>query len=68
MRSSTSLSHYYADSGQLDKGIAAYELYCQTYPRESTPFTNLADIYNQLGQFDRGLENAKRAAELDPDR
>ena len=61
------ISHYYADSGQLDKGIAAYELYCQTYPRDSTPFNNIAIIYNQLGQFDKGLENAKRAMEIDPD-
>jgi len=34
--------HYYADSGQLDKGITAYELYRQTYPRDSIPFNNLA--------------------------
>ncbi len=61
------MSHYYADSGQLDKGITAYELYRQTYPRDATPFNNLAAIYNQLGQFDNALENAKRAVELDPD-
>ena len=61
------MSHYYADSGQLDKGITAYELYCQTYPRDSTPFNNLAVIYNQLGQFDNGLQNAKHALELDPE-
>ncbi len=60
-------AHYYADSGQLDKGITAYELYRQTYPRDSIPFTNLAGIYNQLGQFDNALENAKRAVELAPD-
>jgi len=61
------MSHYYADSGQLDKGITAYELYRQTYPRDSTPFNNLANIYNQLGQFDNALENAKHAIDLDPD-
>ena len=60
------MPHYYADSGQLDKGITAYELYRQTYPRDSTPFTNLAVIYNQLGQFDNALENAKRAAGARP--
>jgi len=60
-------AHYYADSGQLDKGITAYELYRQTYPRDSIPFNNLAAIYNQLGQFDNALENAKRSVELDPD-
>jgi tetratricopeptide (TPR) repeat protein len=61
------MSHYYADGGQLDKGITAYELYCQTYPRDPIPFNNLAAIYNQLGQFDNALQNAKRAVEIDPD-
>jgi serine/threonine protein kinase/tetratricopeptide (TPR) repeat protein len=61
------MSHYYADAGQLDKGITAYELYKQTYPQDSIPYTNLGAIYNQLGQFENALENAKRAVELDPD-
>jgi serine/threonine protein kinase/tetratricopeptide (TPR) repeat protein len=61
------MAHYYADSGQLDKGITAYELYRQTYPRDATPFGNLSGIYNNLGQFDNALENAKRAVEIDPE-
>jgi eukaryotic-like serine/threonine-protein kinase len=61
------MSHYYADSNQLDKGITALELYRQTYPRDSIPYNNLANIYNQLGQFDNALQNAKQAVELDPD-
>src|SRR5271167_1803180 len=61
------MSHYYGDSGQIDKGITALELYRQTYPRDPIPFTNLAATYNALGQFDNGLENAKHAVELDPD-
>src|SRR6202790_2997336 len=61
------MSHYYADSGQLDKGITAYELYIQTYPRDSIPYNNLAVIYNELGQFDNALEKAKHAVELDPE-
>src|SRR3979411_2190234 len=36
------MSHYYADSGQLDKGITAYELYIQTYPRDALPFNMLS--------------------------
>jgi tetratricopeptide (TPR) repeat protein/predicted Ser/Thr protein kinase len=59
-------SHYYADSGELDKGIAAYELYKQTYPRDMIPYNNLAAIYTNLGQFDNALENARIAVELDP--
>ena len=60
-------SHYYADSGQLDKGITALELYRQTYPRDPIPYNNLGSIYNQLGQFDNALESSKRSVELDPD-
>jgi eukaryotic-like serine/threonine-protein kinase len=61
-------AHYYADSGQLEKGIAAYELYKQTYPREVTPYVNLAVTYVLwLGEFEKGLENAKEAIRVDPD-
>ena len=60
-------SHYYADSRQLEKGLAALELYKQTYPRDPIPHINLANAYNQLGQFDNALDNARQAAEIDPD-
>jgi len=60
-------SHYFADSGQLDKGITALELYRQTYPRDSIPHNNLAAIYNELGQFDNALVNARNSVDLDPD-
>ena len=62
------MSHYYADSGQLDKGITAYELYKQTYPRDTVPYNNLANIYSEyLGQFENALENARQAVAIDPD-
>ena len=54
------MSHYYADSGQFDKGITALELYEQTYPRDSTPANNLSSIYNQLGHTRKCLESAKK--------
>ena len=61
------MSHYYADSGQYDKGITALELYEQTYPRDSTPSNNLSSIYNQLGQYENALEKGREAVELEPD-
>src|SRR5271157_703034 len=61
------MAHYYTDSGQLDKGITALELYQQTYPRDSIPFNNLGSIYLQLGQFDNALENTRRAVVIDPE-
>ena len=60
-------AHYYADSGQLEKGNAAYELYKQTYPRDVTPYVNLAVTYAQLGDFEKALSNAKQAIEVAPD-
>jgi len=60
-------SHYYADSGQLDKGITALELYKQTYPRDSVPYNNVSNIYMRLGQFENALSNALQAVQLDPD-
>ena len=61
------MSHYYADSGQYDKGITALELYEQTYPRDSTPANNLSNIYNMLGQYENALLKARKAVELEPD-
>jgi serine/threonine protein kinase/Flp pilus assembly protein TadD len=61
------MSHYYADSNQLEKGITALELFKQTYPRDSIPYNNLAAIYNILGQFENALDNAKKSVDLEPD-
>jgi eukaryotic-like serine/threonine-protein kinase len=60
-------SHYYADRGELQKGIAEYELYKQTYPREVTPYANLALTYFPLSEFQKALDNAKQAIQVDPD-
>jgi len=60
-------SHYYGDSGQLEKGITALELYRQTYPRDALPYGNLASIYNNFGQYDTALPLARQAVDLDPD-
>ena len=61
-------AHYYADNGELEKGIAAYELFKQTYPREVTPYINLGVTYVlSLGEFEKGLANAKDGIRIDPD-
>ncbi|MGI9102842.1 MAG: protein kinase domain-containing protein [Terriglobales bacterium] len=60
-------AHYYDDSGQAEKGIASYELYAQTYPRDPIPRTNLAVEYDVRGDFEKALPYGLRAIELDPD-
>jgi len=67
-RSCTFMSHYYVDSGQLgQRASPPLELYKQTYPRDSTPYNNLAVVYIQMGQFENALENARKAVQIDPD-
>jgi eukaryotic-like serine/threonine-protein kinase len=61
-------AHYYMDSGQVEKGIAAYELFKQTYPREVTPYANLAVEYVlTLGQFQKGFSDAQESIRVNPD-
>ena len=60
-------AHYYADSGQLEKGNAAYALYKQTYPRDITSYINLAVTDALLGNFEKSLRNSLEAIRVDPD-
>jgi eukaryotic-like serine/threonine-protein kinase len=60
-------SHYYADNGDLTKGIAAYELFAQTYPDDLTPCSNLALTYFILGDFEKTLSNGQKCIASDPD-
>jgi len=60
-------SHYYDTRGDIDKTIQTYELFKQTYPRDSTPRTNLAGTYSKLGDFQRAVEEGLEAIRLSPD-
>jgi tetratricopeptide (TPR) repeat protein len=60
-------AHYYADSGQLEKGNAAYELYKQTYPRDITPYINIGVTASQLGNFEKALSISLEAIRVYPD-
>lgn len=59
-------SHYeHMVTGDLEKAAQVYELWAQTYPRDSIPTNNLGDIYQTLGQHEKALEefqNCKRLA------
>ncbi len=60
-------AHYYDTAvGDLNKAIEIYELWKQTYPRESVPYDNVALQYQMLGQYDKALENARAAQQLNP--
>jgi eukaryotic-like serine/threonine-protein kinase len=61
-------SHYYEFvTLDLDKALETYNLWSETYPRDFTPVLNTAVIYDERGQFEKGLDKAQQAFRLDPD-
>jgi eukaryotic-like serine/threonine-protein kinase len=61
-------SHYYEFvTGEADKTIEAYQLWKQTYPRDWTPWNNLALKYTELGMYDKALPEGLEAMRLNPD-
>jgi tetratricopeptide (TPR) repeat protein len=60
-------SHYDAYvSGDLLKANQVYQVWTQTYPRDTTPFINLGNDYAILGQYEKALEVTRHALELNP--
>jgi len=60
-------AHYYSEvTRELDKAIAVYEQWKQTYPRDSVPWDNLALEYEMTGQPEKSLANASEAMRLGP--
>jgi tetratricopeptide (TPR) repeat protein len=60
-------SHYHDFvTGDLEKAKQVYELWSQTYPRESVPLTNLGVLYQTLGLYEKALENFRASQRLAP--
>jgi serine/threonine protein kinase/predicted Zn-dependent protease len=60
-------SQYYdLATGDQEKARQTYQLWAQTYPRDSVPPYNLGAIYDGLGQYDKSLAEAREALRLDP--
>lgn len=59
---------HYCDqvTGDLEGARHVYDLWAKTYPNDFVPPDNLAEIYAQLGQYDRSLEEDLTALGLDP--
>jgi eukaryotic-like serine/threonine-protein kinase len=61
-------SHYHENvTGDRQQANQVYELWAQTYPRDSIPHNNLAVGYSFLGQWDKALPEAREAHRLAPD-
>lgn len=60
-------SIYYGNAtGEVDKDIEVLELWKQTYPRDHPPHIDLAVDYGLIGQFEKSVEEAREAIQLNP--
>ena len=59
-------AYYYAfGTGELEKEAQTYELWIQSYPRDSIPYGNLGANAAALGQYDRCIAETQQALALD---
>jgi serine/threonine protein kinase/tetratricopeptide (TPR) repeat protein len=61
-----SASYYLLVTGELEKAIQTYELWAQTYPRNSEPFGNLGVDYTYLGQYEKAIASSVEDLRLNP--
>jgi hypothetical protein len=54
--------------GDLEKAARTYDVWGQTYLRDSRPHNYLSAIYKLFGQFDKGLAEARDAVQIEPSR
>jgi len=60
-------SHYHHFvTGDLEKAKEVYELWTQTYPRDSGPINNLGVVYQTLGQYEKTFENFRAVQLMTP--
>jgi serine/threonine protein kinase/DNA-binding NarL/FixJ family response regulator/tetratricopeptide (TPR) repeat protein len=60
-------AYYHANvTGELEKARQTLELWARTYPRNSTPHTNLGVIHAALGQHERALADTQESVRLNP--
>lgn len=52
--------------GDMEKTIQVYQLWTQTYPRDSVPQTNMAVCYQTLGEHDKALAAFREAFQMSP--
>jgi serine/threonine protein kinase/tetratricopeptide (TPR) repeat protein len=60
-------ARYYTDVlGDFDKTLEILEIWKRTFPRDNSPWNNSALRANQLGQYEKAVEEARESVRLDP--
>ncbi len=57
--------YYYIVTGDLEKARLVFELWERVYPRDAGPHTWLSVVYEQLGLFDKSLEQTLESHRLE---
>lgn len=58
--------YYGIATGELEKEAQIYKEWQAIYPRDPTPYQNLALYYSYLGQYDQALERYQQSLQLEP--
>jgi serine/threonine protein kinase/tetratricopeptide (TPR) repeat protein len=59
-------SYYSNVTREVEEYIETLELWKRTYPRDVVPRNNLALQYNDIGQYEKAVEEAREAIRLNP--
>jgi tetratricopeptide (TPR) repeat protein/predicted Ser/Thr protein kinase len=64
----TITAHYYEDgTGELEKAAQTFQEMIETYPQQSSAYTNLGLVYSQLGQYEKAMDAYRENIRLYPD-
>jgi serine/threonine protein kinase/tetratricopeptide (TPR) repeat protein len=58
--------YYDVVTGEMEQASQVYELWAKSYPKDSVPHSNLGDIYNRLGQYEKAVSQTQEALHLEP--
>lgn len=61
------LGNQYAQTGEWDQAVAAYNRSIELDPSHQGAYANLGVVYYQQGEFDLAIAQYQKALELDPD-
>ena len=59
-------AYYQTVTGELEKAAQIYQLWQQTYLRNSSPYSNLVFIDLTLGNYEKAAEESREALRLEP--
>jgi eukaryotic-like serine/threonine-protein kinase len=57
-------SQYALQQSDLPKALESYKLFAATYPRDAAAWNNMAIVYVEMGDYDKGAEDFKKTWEI----